>query len=86
MTTSAFSLAGKALKLEEGSEIAALTRDIEFPALESLAVSGNSFGIDASIGLAQVLQKCSSIRVSPNLLSCMYLLFSSPNAGAFSDR
>lgn len=58
-----FSVAGRGLKLNSREDIAPLLADIDPTKIEEVHFGGNTIGVDASLALAEWLQKASNIKV-----------------------
>jgi len=58
-----FSLHGKGLKLNTRADIEAHLKDVDPSILEEVHFGGNTIGVDASLALAEFLQKATALKV-----------------------
>lgn len=59
-----FSLQGKGLKLNTRADIAPLLQDIDPAIIEEIHFGGNTIGVEASLALAEFLEKAKALKVS----------------------
>jgi Ran GTPase-activating protein 1 len=64
-----FSLKGRGLKLNTREDIVPLLTGIDPAKLEEIHFGGNTIGVDASLALAEFLQKAVNLKVSDILSS-----------------
>lgn len=66
-----FSLEGRGLKLDTRADIAPLLHDIDPAIIEEIHLGGNTLGVEASLALAEVLEKTQVLKVR-NARLCRY--------------
>jgi Ran GTPase-activating protein 1 len=63
MTATTLSLQGRSLKLDSRADIEPHLADVDPTKIETVIFSGNSLGVEASLAIAEFLQKANAIKV-----------------------
>ena len=64
--TTAFSLKGRALKLDTAADVEPLINGVDPSTLTEIILEGNTIGVDASKALAKFISQAVNIKVCPN--------------------
>jgi Ran GTPase-activating protein 1 len=63
-TSTNLSLQGKGLKLDSRADVEPWLKDVDPTTIEEIHLGGNTIGVDASVALAEFLQKTTKLKVS----------------------